>query len=249
MWYKTLNRMMVLRAPEPADVGGGEAGGVEQLEPVQGEAEAAVEPQAETAEYNPFDFSAEEPEEEEQEVPQAGAEAEEAEYVLDLGKHYTGGDETTQRITAIAKEAGLDAAGFSRAIQGITEMLVEQQAAARAAGLEVLKDAWKGDFDKNMKQVRGVLRAAFAGEELSAERKALLQSADVFRLVHQLAKAGGERGSALGKAAPAMSAAQEAEDMFKNPDNPLHDALLNPAHKNHRYAADKYNKLVGMNIF
>lgn len=201
------------------------------------------------AEYDPFDFNAEEPDEVAQEVAQEGAEADAEEYVLDLGKHYTGTEETTQRITAIAREAGLSAEGFSKAMQGITELLVERQSAQRAAGLEALKADWKGDFDKNMKQVRGVLREAFAGQELGAERCAALQNADVFRLVHRLASQVGEASAAIGKAAPAMSPKQEAEEMFRNPEHPLHDALLNPAHKQHRYAADKYNKLVGMNIF
>lgn len=240
MWNNKLNKMLVLRFPEPTDVGGGDSGGVEQV---------AAEVSADAV--DPFDFSAEEPEETggDAEVKQEAAAADEAEYVLEFGEHYTGSEETTARITAIAKEAGLDAKGFSTAMQGITQMLVEQQAAARSAAVDELKGVWKGDFDKNMKQVRGVLRSAFAGQELSAERKAALQSADVFKLVHHLAGKLGESSAALGKAAPAMSAAQEAEDMLENPNNPLRDALLNFSNKKHKYAVERYNKLVGVKVF
>lgn len=242
MWNNKLNKMLVLRFPEPTDVGGGDSGGVEQV---------AADVSTDTDAVDPFDFSAEEPEETggDAEVKPEAAAADEAEYVLEFGEHYTGSEETTARITAIAKEAGLDAKGFSAAMQGITQMLVEQQAAARSAAVDELKGVWKGDFDKNMKQVRGVLRSAFAGQELSAERKAALQSADVFKLVHHLAGKLGESSAALGKAAPAMSAAQEAEDMLKNPNNPLRDALLNISDKNHKYAAERYNKLIGVKVF
>ena len=240
MWNNKLNKMLVLRFPEPTDVGGGDSGGVEQ-----------VAADVSTDAVDPFDFSADEPEETggDAEVKQEAAAADEAEYVLEFGEHYTGSEETTARITAIAKEAGLDAKGFSAAMQGITQMLVEQQAAARSAAVDELKGVWKGDFDKNMKQVRGVLRSAFAGQELSAERKAALKSADVFKLVHHLAGKLGESSAALGKAAPAMSAAQEAEDMLNNPNNPLRNALLNISDKKHKHAAERYNKLIGVKVY
>lgn len=211
----------------------------------------AVVADAAAAEVSPWDFMADEPVE--ADAALAADEAQdaesEAEYVLEFGEHYTGCEETTARITAIAREAGLDAKGFSKALQGITEYLVVRQSQVRAAGLEELKSAWKGDFDRNMKQVRGVLREAFAGQELGAERMAALQSADVFKLVHRLASRLGEGKSAVGSTAPVLSPAQMADDMLNNPENPLRDALLNPAHRDHDAAAARYNKLVGMCIF
>lgn len=241
---------MVLRSDEPAETGSG-VGGVDMAQDAaqdmaQDEAQDAG---AEAA--DPWDFDAEEAEDSAEATAQAEAqEAEEAEeYVLEFGQHYTGSEQTTARITAIAKESGLDAKGFSKALQGITEYLVEQQAQVRASGLEDLKSAWKSDFDKNMKQVRGVLREAFAGQELSAERKAALQSADVFKLVHHLASRVGEQAAAVGRAAPVMSAKQQAEDMLNNPNNPLREALLNPSHAKHKYAAEQYNKLFGVRVF
>lgn len=255
MWYNKLNRMTVLRYPEPADVGGGDAGGVE---PDAGGADATGGGESAA---DPWDFSADEAADADDagggepaaDSGESGGEpAADAEvYELELGEHYSGDEETTKAITAIAKESGVDAKGFSKALQGITQMLVERDAAKRAADLETLKGAWKGDFDKNMKQVRGVLRAEFGGEEMSRERMAALQSADVFRLVQRLASrvSGGEKGTALGKAAPAMSPAQEADDMLHNPANPLRDALFNPNHAQHKAAAERYNKLVGMQVF
>lgn len=247
--------MTVLRYPEPADVGGGDAGGVESE---AGAADADVGGGGEVAAADPWDFNADESDAggdaggdaaESDAGGESGAEAEV--YALEFGEHYSGDEETTKAITAIAKESGVDAKGFSKALQGITQMLVERQAAKRSADLEALKDAWKGNFDKNMKQVRGVLRAEFGGEEMSRERMTALQSADVFRLVQRLASrvSGGEKGAALGKAAPAMSPAQEADDMLHNPANPLRAALLNPMDKGHAAAAARYNKLIGVNVF
>ena len=219
-------------------------GAVAEAAPAEEEAVAG----AAAAEVSPWEFMAEERVEDDA-APASDAGAEAEEYVLEFGEHYTGCEETTARITAIAKEAGLDAKGFSQALQGITEYLVEQQAAKRSADLEVLKDAWKGDFDKNMKQVRGVLREVFAGQELSAERMAALTSADVFKLVHRLSDRLGEGKSAVGSAAPVLSPQQMADDMLNNPENPLHSALLNPMDKGHEEAAARYNKLMGMTIF
>lgn len=237
---------MVLRSDEPAETGSG-VGGVDMAqEEAQDSGQNAG---AEAA--DPWDFNAEEAEDSAEAMAQAEAQEESAadEYVLEFGQHYNGSEQTTARITAIAKESGLDAKGFSKAMQGITEYLVEQQAQVRAAGLEDLKSAWKSDFDKNMKQVRGVLREAFAGQDLSDERKAALQSADVFKLVHHLASRVGEQAAAVGRAAPVMSAKQQADDMLNNPDNPLREALLNPSHAKHRYAAEQYNKLFGVRVF
>lgn len=253
MWYKKLGSTMVLRSDEPAETGSGVDGVELQDDSMQDAAPDTAQDTAQDA-VDPWDFSAEEAEEaddaEGSPAPDTEDDAEpEAEYVLEFGKYYSGSDETTARITAIAKESGLDAKGFSKALQGITEYLVEQKEQVRSAGLEELKSAWKGDFDKNMKQVRGVLRGAFSGQELSADRKAALQSADVFKLVHYLASRGGEQSAAVGRSAPAMSPKQMADDMLNNPDNPLREALLNPSHAKHKYAAEKYNKLFGVRVF
>lgn len=136
-----------------------------------------------------------------------------------------------------------------------------QKAAAEAEAKRVeevadgLKETWGDHYDTHMKsavqavETLGKMAGLGADEVEAVVNDPVIGSHPaVIRLLAQMgAMLGDEGAKGLNSSGGAATGGRmEAERMMNDPSHPLHEAFMNPAHQNHKYADEQYNRLMGI---
>ncbi len=196
---------------------------------------------------NPFDFTAVQ-----SDAPQNTAAQTETttDYAPDYGANWRGTEDERVAITDLAQKAGLSVEGAGKFVSSVLDYYTEQQQQNNQKEFAALQELWGKDFDKKLGATCQALNQ-FANEMGldNVQRQAYMRP-EAFLLVNHLLSRLGEH-PAMGVNSPASSVSGKAEydRIMKDPENEVHEILMNPNHPKYRETADKMNALAGVSLY
>ena len=198
---------------------------------------------------NPFDFTANAAK---QETPQDAATQTETttDYAPDYGANWRGTDDERVAITDLAQKAGLSVEGAGKFVSSVLDYYTEKNKENNEKEFAALQELWGKDFDKKLGATCQALNQ-FANEMGldNVQRQAYMRPEAFLLVNHLLSRLGEHPSIGVNSPAPAISGKAEYDRIMGDPENEVHDILLNPNHPKYRETADKMNALAGIKLY
>ncbi len=196
---------------------------------------------------NPFDFTAVQ-----SDSPQNSSAHPETttDYAPDYGANWHGTDDERSAINNLAQQAGLSVEGAGKFVSSVLDYYTEQQRQNNASEFAALQELWGKDFDKNLGATCQALNQ-FANEMGldDAQRQAFMRPEAFLLVNHLLTRLGEHPAVGVNSPSPVMNAKAEYDRIMADPENEVHEILINPNHPKYRETADRMNALAGFHLY
>ena len=216
----------------------------------------ATAPATETTEQqqatsgNPFDFTANVVQAQ-TETPQEPAQAETtSDYAPDYGANWRGTDEERTAINGLAQKAGLTAEHAGKFVSSVLDYYADRNQQNAQKDFEALQELWGKDFDKKLGATCQALNQFANDKGLdNTQRQAFMRPESFLLAEYFVSRLGEHPAMGVNSPAPAISGKAEYERIMGDPENEVHDILMNPNHPKYRETADKMNARAGIKLY
>lgn len=155
-----------------------------------------------------------------------GDDGKKGEFTLVLPDGYKPDEGTLKAATAAAKQFGIDPKSMGLAMRAMDAASDKAYKAELKADAARLRDDWGTNYDDNMAETRTFVANLEGAGILAPHMKAALNSPEGVRFLYGISQLMSEDKTMAG-AAQNASSYNEAQDIMKNPSNPLHEKWVN----------------------